>query len=283
VILAVKVVTDSVSDLPPALAADFGISIVPAKVLFGTEQFSDGVDITTDEFFRRLTSSAKLPTTSQPSVGDFVQVFDSVGENADGIVCVTVSSQVSGTYNSAVQAREQTAAACPIEIVDSMQASMGQGLVALATARSAQSGADLSAVVDAANDALARAHLLGLLDTLEYLQKGGRIGRARALVGTLLKVKPIITVQDGVVHEFGKERTRAKGLAKMREFAEQQAPLEEASVMYTTSDAGLEGLTSALTDALPTGKRPVIARMGPVLGTYVGPNAVGLALLTAQR
>ncbi len=281
--MAVRVVTDSVSDLPPALAADLDISIVPAKVLFGTEQFSDGVDITTDEFFERLTGSPTLPTTSQPSVGDFVQAFDNAGLDADGIVCVTVSSQVSGTYNSAVQAKEQTAATCPIEIVDSMQASMGQGLVALAAGRVAMSGADMSGVVDAANDALTRSRLLGLLDTLEYLQKGGRIGRARAMVGTLLKVKPIITVQDGVVHEFGKERTRARGLAAMQEFARQQAPLEEASVMYTTSDSGLSGLIQALDDALPEGKSTIMARMGPVLGTYVGPNAVGLALLTAQR
>ena len=281
--MAVRVVTDSVSDLPPDLASSYGISIVPAKVLFGTEQYSDGVDITTDEFFERLTSSPVLPTTSQPSVGDFVQVFDSVGEDADGIVCVTCSSKVSGTYNSAVQAREQTAASCPVEIVDSMQASMGHGLIALAAARVALSGAEMSRVVDAANDALSRARLLGLLDTLEYLQKGGRIGRARAMVGTLLKVKPIITVQEGVVHEFGKERTRAKGLAAMQGFAQQQGPLEEASVMYTTSDAGLAGLVSALDDALPEGKSPIMARMGPVLGTYVGPNAVGLALLTAKR
>ncbi len=281
--MAVRVVTDSVSDLPPALAAELDISIVPAKVLFGTEQFSDGVDITTDEFFERLASSPTLPTTSQPSVGDFVQVFDSVGQNADGIVCVTCSSKVSGTYNSAVQAREQTAASCPVEIVDSLQASMGEGLVALAAARAAQSGADVAGVVGAAEDALARSHMLGLLDTLEYLQKGGRIGRARAMVGTLLKVKPIITVQDGLVHEFGKERTRAKGLAKMREFAEQQGTLEEASVMYTTSDAGLDGLIRALDEALPDGKSPVIARMGPVLGVYVGPNSVGLALLTRPR
>ena len=281
--MAIKVVTDSVCDLPPDLAGSYGISIVPAKVLFGTEQFSDGVDITTDEFFQRLTSSPVLPTTSQPSVGDFVQAFDSAGVDADGIVCVTVSSGVSGTYNSAVQAKEQTTAACPIEIIDSLQASMAQGLVALAAGREAHSGADMSKVVDAANDALARSQLLGLLDTLEYLQKGGRIGRARAMVGTLLKVKPIITVQEGVVHEFGKERTRARGLARMQEFAQQQAPLEEASVMYTTSNAGLEGLIGALDDALPEGKSPIIARMGPALGTYVGPNAVGLAVLTSQR
>lgn len=280
--MAVRVVTDSVSDLPAALAAELDISIVPAKVLFGTEQFSDGVDITTDEFFERLTGSPTLPTTSQPSVGDFVQVFDSVGQDADGIVCVTCSSKVSGTYNSAVQAREQTAASCPVEIVDSLQASMGEGLVALAAARAAQSGADVSGVVGAAEDALARSRMLGLLDTLEYLQKGGRIGRARAMVGTLLKVKPIITVQDGLVHEFGKERTRAKGLAKMREFAEGQGTLEEASVMYTTSDAGLDGLIGALDAALPDGKSPIIARMGPVLGVYVGPNSVGLALLTGS-
>ena len=281
--MAVRVVTDSVSDLPPALAAELDIPIVPAKVLFGTEQFSDGVDITTDEFFERLASSPALPTTSQPSVGDFVQVFDSVGQNADGIVCVTCSSKVSGTYNSAVQAREQTAASCPVVVVDSLQATMGEGLVALAAARAAQSGADVSGVVGAAEDALARSHMLGLLDTLEYLQRGGRIGRARAMVGTLLKVKPIITIQEGLVHEFGKERTRAKGLARMREFAEQQGALEEASIMYTTSDAGLDSLIRALDEALPDGKSPIIARMGPVLGVYVGPNSVGLALLTEPR
>ena len=278
-----KVVTDSVSDLPPQIVEELGITVVPAKVLFGIEEFADGVDITTDEFFSRLTESKALPTTSQPSVGDFARAFNSAGQDADGIVCVTVSSQVSGTYNSAVQAKDQSDVGCPIEIVDSMQASMAQGLVVLAAARAAQSGADLAGVTDAANDAVSRARLLGLLDTLEYLQKGGRIGRARAMVGTLLKVKPIITVEEGVVHEFGKERTRARGLAKMQEFVREQAPLEDASVMYTTSEAGLDGLKRAMADALPDGKEPIIARMGPVLGVYVGPGAVGLALTTARR
>ena len=280
--MTIKVVTDSVSDLPPGLVDELGVTVVPAKVLFGSEEFSDGVDITTDQFFERLAADPVLPKTSQPSVGEFAEVYRRVAQDADGIVSVHVSSKVSGTYNSAVQAREHAGVACPIEVVDSMQASMGEGMVAIAAARAAQAGGSLEEVAQAARDARPRAQMLGLLDTLEYLQRGGRIGKARALVGSLLKVKPMIIIQEGEAHEFGKERTRAKGLAKLQQFAEDHAPLEEACVLHTTDSAGLDGLTESLKALLPPGKQPITARMGPVLGVYVGPGSVGLALLAAS-
>ena len=209
--MAVKVVTDSTSDLPLELAESLGITVVPCNVNFGTETFKDGVDLSAEEFYERLINGSQFPSTSQPSPGDFIETYERVEEDADGIVSVHVSAGLSGTYNSAIQAKEQASVKCPIEVVDSYQASCGLGVVAIAAAQEGGKGANLEAVAETARSAADRAELFFLLDTLEYLQKGGRIGKARALVGTVLKIKPMIVLRDGVVHELGKARTFSQG------------------------------------------------------------------------
>ena len=280
--MTVRVVTDSVSDLPPAIAEELGITIVPANVHFGTQVFKDGVDLTTDEFFDKLFNGPEFPTTSQPSVGEFVDAYTRVAEDADAIVSVHVSSKVSGTFNSAEQGADRVDVECPIEVLDTLQASMGVGLITMAAARAANSGASMEEVVEVANDATARAQCVVLLDTLEYLQRGGRIGKARALVGTLLKIKPLITIRDGEVHDFAKERTRRKAIARLQRAAQDLSPFTSASVMYSTSRDEADSLAESIRPLMTGGEEPIVVRFGPALGTYVGPDSLGLVVLTAD-
>ena len=279
--MAVRVVTDSTSDLPADLAEELDITVVPLNVHFGSEVFKDGVDLTTDQFFDRLFSGPEFPTTSQPSVGDFMETYSRVGGTSDGVVSVHVSSKVSGTLNSATQGAVQSGVTCPIEVLDTQQASMGIGLVAIAAARAARDGAALEEVVAVANSAIDRCQCIALLDTLEYLQKGGRIGKARALVGTLLRIKPLIIVSDGEVHDFAKERTRRKAVARLERAAQGFSPLSAAAVMYSTSRDEADQLAQSLGSLITGDAEPMVARFGPVLGTYVGPDSIGIALLSA--
>lgn len=280
--MAVSVVIDSASDMPLELARDLGMTIVPANVHFGTEVFKDGVELTADEFFDRLFNGPDFPTTSQPSVGEFAQAYSRIGGRGDGIVSVHVSSKVSGTFNSANQGAQQAGLECPIEIVDSLQASMGTGLIALQAARAANAGASVDEVKQAAVDALRRCQTFALLDTLEYLLKGGRIGRARAMLGGLLKIKPIISIENGEVSDYAKERTRRKAVDRLRRAAESASPISSAAIMFSTSRDEADQLADSIRPMMTGDEEPMVVRFGPALGTYVGPNALGISLLSAE-
>ena len=279
--MSVKVVTDSTSDMPRDLAAQYGITVIPQKVIFGTEELRDGVDIGGDEFYRRVSGSATLPTTSQASAGEFKELYESIAEGADGIVSVHVSGALSGTVNSARSGGDQAEISCPVEVVDSTQAGMGTGLIAIAAARAANDGGDLQAVVSAAENAVSRCETYVLLDTLEYLQKGGRVGKARAMVATLLSIKPMIILREGVVDELGKERTHKKGMRRLQRVTEDFAPLDELCVNYTTTPDEAQAFANQLQGLLPEGKEPLLAQIGPAVGTYTGPSAIGISLLKA--
>ncbi len=280
--MAVKVVTDSVSDLPAEVAESLGITVVPIRVLFGTEEFKDGVEISADQFYERLINGPVLPTTAAPSIGDFVDVYERLGEDADAIVSVHISKKVSGTYNSAVQAKELVRAGCPVEVVDTYQASVGVAMVAMAAARAANRGANVEAVVEVVRSAMARSHCIALLDTLEYLQKGGRIGKAQAMLGTILRIKPMIIVRDGEVQPLGRVRTFKKGVARLQQIARGYAPIEELCVPYSTTPEIAWEIAESLRDLLPEGREPFVARFGPGIGTHVGPGSVGIGVVTVE-
>ena len=280
--MTVRIVTDSTSDLPAEVAERLGITVVAQNVHVGAETYKDNVTITPDDFYSMLASSEELPKTSQASPGDFKEVYDSLGEDADGIVSIHVSSELSGTYNSAVQGAAQTSAGCPVEAIDTKQASMGVGLVAIAAAEAANSGATHDEVVALARDATARVQCFCLFETLEYLEKGGRIGKAQAMIGSVLKIKPMIIIRDGEVQQLGKGRTFAKALGKMKQTAHEFAPVEALSVMYSTVPEVAGGVADDLGDLLPEGTDPTVTRFGPALGVYTGPGAIGIALLQAK-
>ena len=280
--MAVKVITDSTSDLPNDLADSLGITIVPTNVIFGQEQFQDRVDLSPAQFYERLVDSPVHPTTSAPSVGQFVEAYESVGSDADGIVSIHVSAKLSATYNAAVQASEQVNLDCPIEAIDSEQASSGLGLAVVSAAKSAAGGADFETVVEIARSANDRSRCIALIDTLEFLQRGGRIGKAQALVGSILRIKPMIVVRDGEVQPLGKARTYAKGMAQIEQNIRDFGPAEELCVTYTSDEDLARRLGESMSDLLPEGAEPIIAPMGPSVGAHLGPGAIGIASLRAS-
>ena len=279
--MAVRIVTDSTADLPPVLAQEMGITVVPLNVHFGDDQFLDGVTIQADEFYQRLVSSSELPKTSQPAVGAFMEAYQGLLKEADGIVSVHISSKVSGTVNSAQLAVTEMASDV-IEVVDTLQASLALGLIALAAAKVAQSGASIAAVVAEARSASERASFYGLVETLEYLEKGGRIGKAQAFLGSLLRIKPILTLHEGIAHPVEKVRTRAKGLERIAAITSALAPLEAVGVMSSDSADDASIIADAMAQQVPSANM-VVSRFGPVLGTYLGPGSLGVAVLKAKE
>ena len=274
--MAVKVITDSTADLPPGLAEELGVTVVPANVHFGEEVYRDGVEITGDEFYRRLVASSRLPFTSQPTPGDFLSAYESVGGTTDEIISIHVSAKLSGTLNSATQAREEYGGDCRIEIIDSMQALMGLGLLVIAAAEAANRGGSLDEVAAETRAALPRVGFMGLLDTLEYLEKGGRIGKAQAFMGSLLRIKPLLTIRDGEVHPLERARTRAKGVDRMCQLVQERMPMEGLAVEYTTTPDEARSLAQRLQAFLPQGEVR-LSQIGPAVGTHLGPGALSVA------
>lgn len=274
----IRVVTDSSADLTAEQATELGVAIVPAVVSFGDESFLDGVEITADTFYRRLVSDRLHPTTSQPSPGRFAETYDRLGEGAAGIVSIHLSDRLSGTGNAARQGARISRAPCPVEVVDSGSTSTGMGLVVLEAARRARQGACFEEVLAAARDNAARSRARFTLDTLEFLARGGRIGRARKFLGDVLRIRPVLEVRNGVVAPAARVRSRPQALALLRRFAEENRPLKALSVLYTTGRREAEELVREITPLSPNGS-VLLARVGPGLGSHLGPGTLGVALL----
>ena len=276
--MAIKIVTDSTSDIPPELAESLGVHVVPLTVFFGDEAFRDGVEITRDEFFERLAKGDVLPRTTQPTVGDFEAVYSALAEEGHEIASIHVSSKLSGTINSALTASAQLSDA-NVAVVDSGLASLGLTLAVKAAAEAANAGASLEEVTAVARQTAEKVDVYFVLDTLEYLQKGGRIGKAAALFGGLLSIKPVLKIVDGEIHPHEKVRSRAKALARMREIASAGAPYEEIAFIHEISEDEVSSMAAHLA---PLAKAPlIVGRMGSVIGTYTGPGVVGFALRRA--
>ena len=280
--MAIKVVTDSTSDLPADVAESLGIEVVPLNVHFGSDVYKDRVNLMPDTFYDKLINGDVLPTTSQPSVGEFIDVYERLGSDADGIVSVHLSEKLSGTMNSARLASQQANADCPIEVVDTFQVSMGVGICAMEAAEVANSGGDMNQVLLAARNAVTRSQCFFMLETLEFLQKGGRIGKAQALIGNLLKIRPMLMLQEGEVHPLGRERTRRKGIAKLVDTVEELAPISGLAVMYSTGPDEAQTLAQNVSKFMIEGREPMMLQIGPVIGTYAGPDTLGIALISAK-
>ena len=277
--MSIAIVTDSTSDLPKDVVEKHGITVVPLNVRFGMEEFKDGIDIDNDEFYRRLQIESDLPTTSQPSLGDFSEVYRSLIAEHDGIVSIHISGKLSQTINSAIQgARDVDSDGEKIKTIDTGQATIPLGLIVIEAANAAASGANLAGVVKAVHDAMGRARFYGLVDTLEYLVKGGRIGRAKGFIGGLLKVTPIITLEDGESSPVTSPRTRRKALAKLKELVEEAAPLDQLAVHYSTEPEEIERLAVDLAHLAPEGG-VMISQIGAVVGTYAGPGSLGVGFI----
>jgi DegV family protein with EDD domain len=272
--LAVRVVTDSACDLPPALVAEYGIEIVPLTIRFGDEELVDREELSNEEFWRRLATANVLPETAAPSAGMFEKRFrELAADGSPDVVCISLSSRLSATMQAAQVAAKSVADTCRVEVIDSLTCSMGLGTLCVQAARLAATGASLDEIVADITDRRNRTRTFATVDTLEFLKKGGRIGNARAMLGSMLSIKPVIEVRDGVVEEAGKVRTRSKALRLLVEKVAEQ-PVDDVAVMHGQAP----DLDEVLDMLAPTIDRSqvLIGEVGPVIGTHAGPRVLGV-------
>ena len=275
--MTVKIVTDSSADLPAQLVQELGITIVPLYVRFGEKVYRDRVDISEDEFYQRLLHDPVHPSTIQPTPQDFASVYQKLSPKADGIVSIHMSAKLSGTYNSALQGKEMIEKGCPIEVVDSQTTSMGLGLIDIAAAIVAKAGEGLPTVMEEVKQAIPSIRLLFLLDTLEYLLLGGRIGKAKALLGSILNVKPVLTLKDGEVVPAGQVRSRGKGIDRLFDFVKSASNIQDLAVVYNTTPDEAQALEERM-GTIFAKEQIKLARVGPMLGVHTGPGALAVAL-----
>lgn len=272
-----SVITDSTADVPREIAEELDIGIVPLRINFGEESFRDGIELTTNELTERMLSAPSLPTTSQPTVGEFAAVFEDALASGRDVVCVTIGARLSGTYQAAVSAAEQVAPD-RISVIDGGSTTMHIGWLAIEGARAARSGADREAVADAIRDAQDRTNLFVVLKTLDYVYKGGRIGRVGQLVGSALNIKPIISVRDGSVTPIERVRTWKKALRRMVELTRGEGDLSDIIVLEVENREDADTLYAELKELIPEANI-LRGRAGAVIATHVGPGAVGIATL----
>jgi len=279
--MAVKIVTDSLSDITDDLAQELGVTVVPLYVRFGEEVYRDRVEMTTEEFYHKLVHGDIFPTTTQPPPGDFVAVYKKLAKETDDILVITVSGTLSGTYQSALQAKSMVEGKCRIEVIDSRMVAMGLGLIVIKVAKAAKTGANLDQLVDLARRAMSRSHLVIYFDTLKYLAKGGRIGKAQGLLGAMLSIKPILTVKDGEMAPLTRVRSLAAGLDYLYNFVPGFSKIEALAVEHATTPDEANALVERLSSIFPK-ERIYRAVVSPVLGTHAGPNALALTVLEAE-
>ncbi len=274
--MAFKIVTDSTADLPPELAKELDITVVPVYVRFGDKVYRDRVDMSEDEFYQRLLHDPIHPSTTQPTPQDFVEVYRKLSQEADGIISIHISSKLSGTYNSALQGKELLENKCPIEVIDSQVLTMSLGLLVIAATTIIKSGKSIQQVVEEVKRIIPSIHLIALLDTLKYLAKGGRIGKVKAFLGSILSVKPMLSVKDGELVPVSQVRTREKGIDKLFDSVKNATDIQDLAIVYNTTLEDAQALTERMGSVFPK-ERIRLARLGPALGVHAGPGVLLVA------
>ena len=282
--MTIRIVTDSTADIPHDQAQADGITVVPLTVFFGDEAYLDGVDLDNASFNRKLQESKELPRTSQPSPASFQEAYiNLINDGADAILSVHLSSKLSGTYQSACTARDtlpDTVKKIPIEIIDSKNISIAMSRSIMRAAQEVKEGSGLPEIKAHLLDELARTHILAVLDTLEYLKRGGRIGGARAFLGNMLSVKPIISLKDGEVIPVEQPRTRNKAYARVAELVREMGNIEHVSIAESS-----EGFAEQLAQYIKTVYTGDLSfyKLGATLGTYTGPGTAAIAAVIAKQ
>jgi len=276
--MTVKIVTDSVSDVTPQVAKELGITLIPLNVRFGEEIYRDGIDLTSDQFYNKLTHSKTLPTTAVPPLSTFIEVYDKLAEETNEILVITVSHKLSGIYEAALQAIELMKRKCRVEVVDSILGCMAEGLIVIAAAKAVKAGAKLDEVVDITRNNIPRVDIRFAFDTLDYLKKGGRIGRAEAFLGSILKVSPILTLKEGEAYPVARERSRAKVIEDLHNFATSYSHIEAMAIEDATTPDDAEILAERLGAKFPK-ERIYRSKVSPVVGTHVGPHVLAISVL----
>lgn len=276
----VKILTDSLADIPAPLIEELEIAVVPCTVRFGAEEFIDRVNLFPTEFYRKLVASPTLPTTAFPSSQMFEEVYRKIAETTDRILAIHTIASLTGIYNASRIAAENIQNA-RIELIDSEQVSMSLGWLVILAARAAKEGATLAQVKALVENAKTRVHIIAMLDTLEYAQRGGRLGKGAALVGSMLNVKPLVSAVHSEIVPVENVRTQKRALERLAEIVLSSGPIQELSVIHADASHLAQTLQKMLAKTFPI-DQIVMSETGPVLGTHTGPGAVGIAWLTGR-
>ena len=275
----IKIITDSGSGITPEVAAQYGVTVVPLYVHFGTETFREGIDLQLDEFLERLKSAPQLPTTSQPSAGDFYEIYKALTSDGSEVISIHLSAKLSGTVASACTARDMLPEAS-IHVVDSQFISAIQAMMVIEAARMASGGQPASTILARLDQFIAGSHIYFVVDTLEYLQKGGRIGKAQALLGTALQMKPILMLENGIVDAKERIRTKNRAIVRLQEVAAKDTgdrSCRFVGVLHVAAYDEACQLQSHLVARLSPAET-MLSEVGPVIATHTGPGLVGVAL-----
>ena len=267
------VVTDSTADLPDEWRDRYGIEVVPLKVIFGSETFRDRVDMTDDEFFRRLAASTKLPTTSAPSPGEFAEVYSRLAKDYDGCISIHLGAQLSATVEAA-RVGAQSVEGLRVNVIDSETVTMPIAFLCKVAAECET----LEAATAAVQERIPKCRVLALLDTLRYLEMGGRLSRAQAMIGTMLDLKPLLLVADREIKPVDRVRTRSRAIQRMGEYFRRELPVEHVAVMHAQAPDEAETIAAQLRSELP-GQELVVGKIGCVLGSHTGPKALGVVYI----
>jgi len=272
-------VTDSTSDITMGMARELGVVVVPLWVSFGAESYLDGIDIQPAELYSKLVKSKVFPTTGAPSPGAFAEAYDKLAQETDEVLCLTISAKYSATYESAIRGLElRKRKNCRVKVIDTLTTIAGQGLLVMIAAEEAGRGADLDQIMDVVQKSIPKTHTRVCFDTLEYLRRGGRVGTAQAFLGSLLRVNPIIGIINGHTEGVARTHSRRKGIDWLYNFARGFDNIRVLGVMYATTADEAEAFTQRLGSIFPAVSiRRFI--LGPVVGTHIGPRAIGLALV----
>ncbi|NLE46540.1 MAG: DegV family protein [Chloroflexi bacterium] len=280
----IVIVTDSTACIPQHVLNGVNVPVIPLWLIWGDERFRDGVDIDQHTFYRRLPHSKVFPTTSQPSAGEFIEFFQQGSVGADAIVGAFISSKISGTVQSALAAQDQLKQQLDIRVIDSLSTSMGLGFVVLAAIRAAAAGKSVDEVVAAAERMRERVNVLFVVDTLEYLHRGGRIGGAKRFLGTALSIKPILHLEDGSIEALTQVRTKRKAVNQLLEIIEERlAGRRIAEVAVLDVDAPTEGdsLAKQITKEFDASEL-IRTSVSPVIGAHAGPGTVGVVFYAEE-
>ena len=283
-----KIVTDSGSDIPPEVVQELGITVIPLYIRFGDEVYRDGVDISADQFYDKLTHSRILPKTSTPSPGDFAKIYNQLAAETDSILSIHLSTRYSGTYNAATVAKDYAPEGCTVKVIDSKSVSMGCGLVAITAAREAKAGADLEQVMQTVNEAILRTHIVGMIADINYVLSGRRLSLPGAhlflgKIGTLFRFKLL-----GEIYEAGKVRGRgmffreAKALDKLEKCVTEFQSIEEMAILYAKNPEWAQDFAERITSVFPK-KRIYNARLSCATGVHGGPKALAIAFMERKH
>jgi DegV family protein with EDD domain len=276
--MTVKIVTDSVSDIPVEIIKSLDINIIPVLLRFGDEVLRDSIDIDADQFFERLATSKVMPTTAVPSMDMFARTYAKLAEETDEILVIMLTSKLSGMYNAALQSARLVEADCRIEVIDSKNAVMSEGFAVIHAAQAAKAGKHIDEIIPIVKRDLARTEIRAAFDTLIYLQRGGRIGKAQAFLGSMLKINPIIMLKDGVVEPAGRAHSRGKAIDMLVDFAKSYKHLEELAIEYAACPDDAEYLVERLGKFFPK-EKIYRSRATPVIGAHTGPGLLLVAAL----